>query len=48
MLDKKLQNKKFLDNAPTEVVDEIRIRSSTLFEEIKKKQVALSRLSGLT
>ena len=47
MLDKKLQNKKFLANAPTAVVEDIKIRFSTLFPEIEKKEGALSRLSQL-
>ena len=47
MLDKKLQNKKFLANAPIAIVEDIKIRFSTLFSEIEKKEGALSRLSQL-
>ena len=48
MLDTKLQNEKFLLHAPTEVIEEIRLRFSALATEINKKKVALSRLTALS
>ena len=45
MLKKKLQNDKFLTHAPTDVVNEIKDRYAKLFDEIEKKELALSRLS---
>ena len=48
MLDTKVQNKKFLLHAPTEVTENIRLRLSTLAIEINKKKVALSRLTELS
>ena len=48
MLKKKLQNEKFLTHAPTEVVEDIKVRSATLLSEMKKKKLALSRLTELS